>query len=153
MVHRKSKSSDLDNKTFCVIRKVQVQQRYYKLIFTLYNMKQTKELSFIQCRKHYSTRTPQHKKQGKKQSILSIYVKKTNKRADWKGGSEVGYKCAVKWYGANILISFLYAGLLHLQKVQDTQVPGHYINNIWPAVKRTPENPPWEALLLLLVTL
>lgn len=24
-----------------VIRKVQVQQRYYKLIFTLYNMKQT----------------------------------------------------------------------------------------------------------------
>lgn len=32
--------------------------------------------------------------------------KKQNKKTDWKEeGSEVGYKCAVKWYGARILIS------------------------------------------------
>lgn len=35
------KSSIWITNTFCVIRKVQVQQLYYKLIFTLYNMKQT----------------------------------------------------------------------------------------------------------------
>lgn len=29
-------------------------------------------------------------------------------KTDWKEeGSEVGYKCAVEWYGAHVLVAFL----------------------------------------------